>query len=244
MKKIFNLCRKKKLKRSGSMKKLFPPIFQEFDINKEKEEQTRKLSFYEKVNSKCLEYKEIQKIYALTGIPPFYLLAIMFTCLFILLINLFTNKLSLSLATVYPLFMTFKALQYYDKYDINSKEEVIHWLKYWIFYSFLLNFESWFSQFLKQFYMFCKFILLLNCFPIKSSLLEWIYTIIFNFFCKYESIIELYASKFYKQLLEENENNDGEDNGNGKNNSNLSGFFRDRLQAGKMAVNFLTKKIN
>ena len=244
MKKIFNLCRKKKLKRSGSMKKLFPPIFKEFDIIPEKDEQPRKLSFYEWVNSKCLEFKEFQKLYALTGIPPFYLLAILSTCLFIILINLFTNKLSLSLATVYPLFMTFKALQYYDKYDTNSKEEVVHWLKYWIFYSFLLNFEGWFSQFLKHTYMLCKFILLLICFPIKSGLLETIYNIIFNFFCKYESIIELYARKFYKQLLEENENNDGEDNGNGKNNSNLSGFFRDRLQAGKMAVNFLTKKIN
>jgi hypothetical protein len=239
MKKIFNLCKKKKLKRSGSMKKLFPPIFKEFDINKEKDEQPRKLSFYEWVNSKCLEFKEFQKLYALTGIPPFYLLAILSTCLFIILINLFTNKLSLSLATVYPLFMTFKALQYYDKYDTNSKEEVVHWLKYWIFYSFLLNFEGWFSQFLKHTYMLCKFILLLICFPIKSGLLESIYNIIFNFFCKYESIIELYARKFYKQLLEENENNDGEDNGSSRNNSNLTGFLRDRLQAGRMAVNFL-----
>ena len=239
MKKIFNLCRKKKLKRSGSMKKLFPPIFKEFDIIPEKDEQPRKLSFYEWVNSKCLEFKEFQKLYALTGIPPFYLLAILSTCLFIILINLFTNKLSLSLATVYPLFMTFKALQYYDKYDTNSKEEVVHWLKYWIFYSFLLNFEGWFSQFLKHTYMLCKFILLLICFPIKSGLLESIYNIIFNFFCKYESIIELYARKFYKQLLEENENNDGEDNGSSRNNSNLTGFLRDRLQAGRMAVNFL-----
>ena len=242
MKKICNLCKRKKIKRSDSMKKIYPEFFQEFRIIKEKEEQTRELSFYEKVNAKFLEYKEIQKIYVLTGIPPFYFLAIIITCLFIILINLFNKNLSLSLATVYPLFMTFKALQYYDKYDTNSKEEVVHWLKYWIFYSFLLNFESWFSQFLKQFYMFCKFILLLNCFPIKSSLLEWIYTIIFNFFCKYEKIIEIYASKVYQHLLEENENNDGDDNGSGGNN--LKGFFKDRLQAGKLAVNFLTKKIN
>ena len=226
------------------MKKLYPKFFQEFRIFKEKEEKKGELSFYEIVNSKLLEYDELRKIYALTDIPPFYFLAIILTCLIILVINLFNRSLSLSLATVYPLFMTFKSLQYYDKYDNNSKDEVVHWLKYWIFYSFLLNFESWFSHFLKQFYIFCKFVLLLNCFPINSSLLEWIYTIIFNFFCKYEKIIEIYATKFYKQLLEENENNDGDENGNGRNNSNLSGFFKDRLQAGKLAVNFLAKKIN
>ena len=225
------------------MKKIFPKYFQEFRIRKDKDEQKQELSFYERVNSKLLEFDELRKIYALTNIPPFYFLAIILTCLIILVIKLFNKNLSLSLATVYPLFMTFKSLQYYDKYDINSKLEVVHWLKYWIFYSFLLNFESWFSQFLKQFYMFCKFILLLNCFPINSSLLEWIYTIIFNFFCKYEKIIEIYASKFYKHLLEENENNDGDDD-NGRNNSNLSGFFKDRLQAGKLAVNFMVKKIN
>ena len=235
MKKILRLCKKKKLTRSDSMKKIFPKYFQEFRIHKDKDEQKQELSFYERVNSKLLEFDELRKIYALTNIPPFYFLAIILTCLIILVIKLFNKNLSLSLATVYPLFMTFKSLQYYDKYDINSKLEVVHWLKYWIFYSFLLNFESWFSQFLKQFYMFCKFILLLNCFPINSSLLEWIYTIIFNFFCKYEKIIEIYASKFYKHLLEENENNDGDDD-SGRNNSNLSGFFKDRLQAGKLAV--------
>ena len=244
MKKIFRLCKKKKLTRSDSMEKIFPKFFQEFRINKEKDVKKHDSSWYETINSKLLEFEELRKIYALSGIPPFYFLAIIVTCLFILLIKLFNKSLSLSLATVYPLFMTFKSLQYYDKYDNNSKEEVVHWLKYWIFYSFLLNFESWFSQFLKQFYMFCKFVLLLNCFPINSSLLEWIYSIIFNFFCKYENIIELYASKFYKQLLEENENNDGDDNGSGRNNSNLSGFFKDRLQAGKLAVNYVMKKIN
>ena len=244
MKKICNLCKKRRLKRSDSMKKIYPQSFQDFRIKKDKEESKRELSFYEKVNAKFLSYDEGKKLYELTKIPPFYFLAIIITCLFIILINLFFRNLSLSLATVYPLFMTFKALQYYDKHDSNSKEEVIHWLKYWIFYSFLLNFECWFSQFLKQFYIFCKFILLLNCFPIKSTALEMIYTIIFNFFCKYENIIVLYASKFYKHLLEENENSDREDDDGGNNNRNLSGFLRDRLQAGRMVMNYVSHNLS
>ena len=103
--------------------------------------------------------------------------------------------------------MTFKALQYYDIYDSESKEEVVHWLKYWIFYGVLLNFETWFSYFLKQFYTFCKIILILNCFPVKSGLLEYIYSIILNFFSRYEKMIIKFTHNVYENLInEDNEN--------------------------------------
>ena len=115
--------------------------------------------------------------------------------------------MSLSFSTVYPLFMTFKALQYYDIHDSESKEEVVHWLKYWIFYGVLLNFETWFSFLLKQFYTFCKIILLINCFPIKSGLLEYIYSIILNFFSRYEKMIIKFTHNVYEHLIDENNEN-------------------------------------
>ena len=243
--KFFNLCKRRSRKRSNSMKKIFPHNIQEIRLFKIDEEEKKKneikkeLSFYEKVNNKLLEIREIQRIYEKTNIPPFYFLAIIITCLSIIVINLFNKNLSLSLATVYPLFMTFKAIQYYDKNDLDSKEEVIHWLKYWIFYSFLLNFETWFSYFLKRFYTICKFFLLLNCFHIESGLLEWIYSIILSFFIKYEDIIIKYSSDFYRRITDEN--SDAEDNDN--DNNNLGGFLINRFKEGKAAYNLMKNAV-
>ena len=243
--KFCNLCKKKSRKRSNSMKKIFPNKIQDIRLfkvdeeEKKKDEPKKELSFYEKVNNKLLEVREDQRIYEKTNIPPFYFLAIILTCASIIVINLFNKNLSLSLATVYPLFMTFKAIQYYDKNDLDSKEEVIHWLKYWIFYSFLLNFETWFSYFLKQFYTFCKFFLLLNCFPIGSGLLEWIYSIILSFFIKYEDIIIRSTTDFYRRITDEN--SDREDNDN--DNNNLGGFLINRFKEGKAAYNIMKKAL-
>ena len=191
--------------RSKSMHQIRNPNYgQELNPYESSEKQ---LSFYERLNNKFLSYKEIKFFYKKTKIPPFYLFAIIITFLGLILINLFNKNLSLSFSTVYPLFMTFKALQYYDIYDSESKEEVVHWLKYWIFYGVLLNFETWFSYFLKQFYTFCKIILILNCFPVKSGLLEYIYSIILNFFSRYEKMIIKFTHNVYEHLIDEDNEN-------------------------------------
>ena len=46
------------------------------------------------------------------------------------------------MATIFPIFMTFKSLQNYDVKDPQTKIEVLHWLKYWVFYTVVLIFES------------------------------------------------------------------------------------------------------
>ena len=200
---------------------------------KEEEEEKIELSFYERINKKCLQYKEIKIFYKKTKIPPFYFFAIILTFLGLIIINVFNKNLSLSFSTVYPLFMTFKSLQYYDIDDSESKEEVVHWLKYWIFYSVLLNIETWFSYFLKQFYIFCKIILLLNCFPVKSGMLDYFYSIILSFFIKYEKMIIGFTQNVYDHLIEEK---DGE-------KENLGTYINRNINEGKAAIKIFKKII-
>ena len=224
--------------RSKSMENIRNPQF-----FKEIELVVKEPSLYEKINKYLRRFKEIRMLSKFTKIPPFYFLLLIVIFICFILLKLFMNNLSLSLATVYPLFMNFKALQNYDSNDSQGREEVIHWLKYWIFYSCLLNFESWFSPFLKQLYSFCKIFFILNCFPIESNILEWIYTIIFNFFSKYEDIILSFSKDVGKHLLEENnddkKNNSSEDEDN--NNTSLGGYLKNKIQEGTATLKFLKK---
>ena len=217
--------------RSKSMHQIRNPKYGK-ELKEEKEEKIE-LSFYERINKKFLQYKEIKIFYKKTKIPPFYFFAIILTFLGLIIINVFNKNLSLSFSTVYPLFMTFKSLQYYDIDDSESKEEVVHWLKYWIFYSVLLNIETWFSYFLKQFYIFCKIILLLNCFPVKSGMLDYFYSIILSFFIKYEKMIIGFTQNVYDHLIEEK---DGE-------KENLGTYINRNINEGKAAIKIFKKII-
>ena len=196
----------------------------------------KELSLYEKINRYLKKIKEIRILSKYTKIPPFYFLLVLLLFIGYILLKLFINNLSLSLATVYPLFMTFKSLQNYDSHDSEGRQKVVHWLKYWILYSCFLNFESWFGHFLKLFYTFLKLFFLMGSFPVESSILEWTYSIIFNFFCKYEEIIESFYKKVKQNLLEENnEDSNNEENGGG----NFGDFLQDRVQQGRAAINFI-----
>ena len=178
MRNLFARTLTKKRFRSKSMH-----LMRNNDFEKEFKEIKEK-SCCEKINDYLLKYKEFKKFYKLTGVPPVYILSLLAIILVVILTNLFKKNLSLSLATIYPLFMTFETLRRYDQTNLKRKKEFIHWLKYWIVYGILLNFESLFSFFLKEFYTFLKIIAVLNCFPVVSSILEWIYSIILNFLMK------------------------------------------------------------
>ena len=193
MRNLFATTLTKKRFRSRSMH-----LMRNNDFEKEFKEIKEK-SCCEKINDYLLKYKELKKFYKLTGVPPVYILSLLAIILVVILTNLFKKNLSLSLATIYPLFMTFKTLQHYDQTNLKRKKEFIHWLKYWIVYGILLNFESLFSFFLKEFYTFLKIIAVLNCFPVVSSILEWIYSIILNFLMKmvyYFKVFQKYLGTF------------------------------------------------
>ncbi len=193
MRNLFATTLTKKRFRSKSMH-----LMRNNDFEKEFKEIKEK-SCCEKINDYLLKYNEFKKFYKLTGVPPAYILSLLAIILVVILTNLFKKNLSLSLATIYPLFMTFKTLQHYDQTNLKRKKEFIHWLKYWIVYGILLNFESLFSFFLKEFYTFLKKIAVLNCFPVISSILEWIYSIILNFLMKmvyYFKVFQKYLGTF------------------------------------------------
>ena len=161
--------------RSKSMHNIKNPKFYDDFIIKDPKE----LSFYERINSKLLEIKEFRWLYKKLKIPPFFYVVFILLILFYIVLKLFIRNISLSIATIFPLLMTFKALHYRKVKDKKVNPQIVHWLKYWVFYSFILNFETWFSYFLGRFYVFWKIILLFQCFNLQSTVLEWIYDIIF-----------------------------------------------------------------
>ena len=166
-------------------------------------------SFCDRINKKLLKFRELKIFYKKTKIPPVYLFLTIVTFFGLIIINIFNKNISLFFSTVYPLFMTFKSLQYFDVHDSKSKEEIVHWLQYWVIYGVLLNLETWFYFFLRHFYILLKIILLMNCFPNKSGLLENIYALILNLFSRYENMIVSFGNNVYEHLIDEGEENIG-----------------------------------
>ena len=159
-------------------------------------------SYISKINRYLNQYDEIKQFCRRTKIKPFYYLVFLIFSLCFILIGYFDKYLTLILATIYPLFMTFKSLKYYDVEDEENRIEVIHWLKYWIFYSVFINIESLFGNFFKRIYFIFKIIILLNCFPINSKLTLYIYQICENIYLKYESFIKSFFQNVYDHLTE------------------------------------------
>ena len=218
--------------RSKSMHNIKNPKFYDDFIIKDPKE----LSFYERINSKLLEIKEFRWLYKKLKIPPFFYVVFVLLILFYIVLKLFIRNISLSIATIFPLLMTFKALHYRKVKDKKVNPQIVHWLKYWVFYSFILNFETWFSYFLGRFYVFWKIILLFQCFNLQSTVLEWIYDSILIFFNKYRTIIETFTQRVFDILAEDNDDNsDDEDEGI------IGGFIHNRIQQGRAAINLLNR---
>ena len=155
-----------------------------------------------KINHYLNQYDEVRQFCKRTKIKPFYYLVFLMFSFCFILIGYFDKYLTLILATIYPLFMTFRSLKYYDDQDEENRIEVIHWLKYWIFYSVFINIESLFGNFFKRFYFIFKIIILLNCFKINSKLTIYIYDFCENIYLKYESFIKGFFKNVYEHLTE------------------------------------------
>ena len=155
-----------------------------------------------KINNKLLQYEEIKYVCKKTRIKPFYYLLFIIISLSFILIGYFDKYLTLILATIYPLFMTFKTLQNYNEKEKQNKIEVIHWLKYWVFYTVFLIFESLFGYFFRRFYFIFKIIFLLSCFPVNSRLTTWIYNTCLRIVRKYEKIIVDFFKNIHEHLID------------------------------------------
>jgi hypothetical protein len=186
-------------KKTYELRQSMPEIRnKEYTIDEEEEGE----SYISKINRYLNQYDEIKQFCRRTKIKPFYYLVFLMFSLCFILIGYFDKYLTLILATIYPLFMTFKSLKYYDVEDEENRTEVIHWLKYWIFYSVFINIESLFGNFFKRFYFIFKIIILLNCFPINSKLTTYIYQTCENIYLKYESFIKSFFKNVYDHLTE------------------------------------------
>ena len=188
-------------KKTESLRQSMPEIVPEFykDIFDLKEGE----SYIDKINKKLLEYEEVKNICRKTKIKPFYYLILVIIALSFILVGYFSKYITLLMATIYPLFMTFKTLQYSDVNKEN--EQILHWLKYWIFYCVFLNFECFFGKFFKNFYFFFKIIFLISCFPLNSRLTIWIYNTCVGIVRKYEPVIVSFCKNFYEHIVESNE---------------------------------------
>ena len=186
-------------KRTHELRQSMPEIrSKDFNIDEIEEGE----NIISKINRYLNQYDEIKQFCRRTKIKPFYYLVFLFFSFCFILIGYFDKYLTLILATIYPLFMTFKSLKYYDVEDEENRIEVIHWLRYWIFYSVFINIESLFGNFFKRFYFIFKIIILLNCFPINSKLTLYIYQICENIYLKYESCIKSFFQNVYDHLTE------------------------------------------
>ena len=182
-----------------SMDNILPEIFKDPDVMDVKENKT----IIDKINIKLMEINEIKYICKKTKIKPFYYLILLAIVFFFILIGYFSTKLTIVVATFYPLFMTFKLLKDIEDIDEEKKREILHWLKYWIFFCVFLLFECFFGIFLKKkIYFIFKVIFLISCFPLDSRLTNWIYNNCRNLVLTYEPGIVEYCKNVYEHILD------------------------------------------
>ena len=148
-------------------------------------------SIIERINISLAKNKIIFKICKKINLDPIYLLLIILAPIFILLLMFFafTTKI---ITTLYPLYMSFKTLQYqvnkskkdgkiYKKEDEDN--DAIQWLSYWLLYSFVNNSECILGSLIDRiplyklmkfsylsFSLFNEKVTLANTFPVLSKM--------------------------------------------------------------------------
>ncbi len=160
------------------------------------------------LNGMLLELKEFKYLYQKTGIPPKYFIWLILICFSFMVIGYLENLLSFVFGLIYPLYYSIKSLRE------RNRSKIRDWLKYWIVFSILMNFEGVFEYFLDQIplYFFYKVVFLLICFLPNYNGAKYFYEIyVKNMFNTYGSnvyeISVAMASKLKATLLE----SDGED---------------------------------
>ena len=141
----------------------------------------------QRINRILEKNKYFRKISKKLKINPIYLLIILLIPFLMLLLTFFnfTTKL---ITTIYPLYMSFKTLQYQvNKSKKNGKlykqededNDTTQWLSYWLLYSFVINSECILGSLVDKIplYKLLKFIFLLLCFlpQVQLSVVIYIY---------------------------------------------------------------------
>ena len=164
-----------------------------------------KTTIIEKINKKLIKSRPVQKICKKLKIEPIYLLLIFLTPIIILLFTFFTFTTTM-ISTLYPLYMSFKTLQYQvnrprDDGRIYKKEDedndTTQWLSYWLLYAFVNNSECILGSLVDKIplYKLFKFIFLLLCFLPQVQLSVIIYNYITS------KLYVLYGENFEKNMV-------------------------------------------
>ena len=184
--------------------------------------ETEKISILEKLNKSLKTNKTLRFISTKIKLEPIYILLILLIPIIILLLTFFTFTTKM-ITTLYPLYKSFKTLQYQiNKTKIDGKlykkededNDTTQWLSYWLLYSFVSNMECVFVSFFEKnpLYKLLKFVFLLLCFLPQVQLSVLIYTYFTS------KLYQLYGESFEKSIVgfmrnifsKNNVNNEGE----------------------------------
>ena len=178
-----------------------------------------KMTIIERINRTLIRNRTIQKICKKLKIEPIYLLLIFLTPVIILLFTFFTFTTTM-ISTLYPLYMSFKTLQYQvnkpkDDGRIYKKEDedndTTQWLSYWLLYAFVNNNELIFGLLVDKIplYKLFKFIFLLLCFLPQVQLSVIIYNYITSkLYVLYGESFEKNMVGFMRKIFSNNKNED------------------------------------
>ena len=155
----------------------------------------------ETITDKLLKYKEIKLICGKTGLPPIAFILIFTSFIFLILVGFYEDHLILLLATIYPIYLSYKTLQY------GNQEDTKKWLTYWACYCFFNWFEVILKKFLEllnfPFYFFLKVIFILLMYLPQTELSLVLYNnIIRILYNKYHDKV-LYLFKIFEKKLYE-----------------------------------------
>ena len=164
-----------------------------------------KTTVIEKLDKQLSQNKTIAKICKKFKIKPIYFLAILLTPVIVLLLTFFTFTTTM-ISTLYPLYMSFKTLQYKVNKDkvggkLYKKEDedknTAQWLSYWLLYAFINNSECILGSLVDKIplYRFFKFIFLLCCFLPQVQLSVLIYNYLTS------KLFELYGEKLENSTI-------------------------------------------
>ena len=184
--------------------------------------ETEKISILEKMNKSLKTNKSLRYISSKIKLEPIYIMLILLIPVIVLLLTFFTFTTKM-ITTLYPLYKSFKTLQYQiNKTKIDGKlykkededNDTTQWLSYWLLYAFVSNSECILGSFFEKspLYQFLKFVFLLLCFLPQIQLSVLIYTYFTS------KLYQLYGESFEKSIVgfmrnifsKNNENNEDE----------------------------------
>lgn len=195
--------KKNKFQNTENLRQSQPDMLNEEFVGKYIEQEN--LSIIEKININLAKNRTINKICKKIKLDPIYLL-MMFLVPIIILLFTFFNFTTTMISTLYPLYQSYKTLQYQvNKSKVDGKlykkededNNTTQWLSYWLMYAFVNNTECILGSLVDKIplYKLLKFIFFIACFLPQVQLS----VVIYNYFTS--KVYKLYGENFEKTIV-------------------------------------------